>query len=92
MTALRLGQIGESVSILRYALTVSPSNLNLTAMVYILLTDALGRLGQDAEALDVCLEGRARFPENSELLRVETLVRFRLANAQATRANTEHYP
>jgi tetratricopeptide (TPR) repeat protein len=84
-TTLRLGQVAESVPILQRALTVLP-DLNITAITYALLIEALGRLGQKSEALDVCLEGRARFPDDNELLRGEAMMRLGLGDVQGGEA------
>jgi hypothetical protein len=46
---------------------------------YALLVEAHCRLRQPREALSVCVEGRARYPDDSELLLAEGLVRRDLA-------------
>jgi tetratricopeptide (TPR) repeat protein len=75
-TYLRVDRVAESVPPLQRAVAGLPAGAAfLTRTAYTLLVEAHCRLGQFPEALRVCLEGRARFPDDLELLLAEGVVR-----------------
>jgi Glycosyl transferase family 2/Tetratricopeptide repeat len=75
-TYLRLGRVAEAVPSLTRCLRTLPGELaHVVRIAYTLLVEAHCRLRQSKDALDVCLEGRARFPRDLELLFAEGLVR-----------------
>jgi tetratricopeptide (TPR) repeat protein len=75
-TYLRLGRVAQAVPSLTRCLRMLPGDLaHVLRTAYALLVEAHCRLRQPQEALDVCLEGRARFPADLELLFAEGLVR-----------------
>jgi tetratricopeptide (TPR) repeat protein len=65
---LDLGQVAEAVTFLRRSLERTPPGYSLLPRIYELLSWGLRRLGQTAEALAVCRQGRTRYPEDSGLL------------------------
>jgi tetratricopeptide (TPR) repeat protein len=85
-TTLRVGQVAESVPILQRSLAGLNPLLSITEVAYALLVEALSRLGQQAEALQICLEGRTRYPENNELLRGEAMMRLSLGDVKGGEA------
>ena len=74
-TVMRLGQLEASLPYLRHAIDkLSPSAAFMTRTAYALSIEALCRLRRSHEAIDICREGRARFPLDPQLLLAEGLV------------------
>ncbi len=67
-TTLDLGQTAEALPLLRRSLQRSAPGASIVRKLYVLLTQAHRQLGQRAEALAVCREGRSRCPDDAELL------------------------
>jgi tetratricopeptide (TPR) repeat protein len=86
-TNLRLGRVAEAVPSLTRCLRKLPDELaHLVRTAYALLVEAHCRLRQGQEALAVCLEGRARYPGDLELLFAEGLVRRDLGDLRGAEA------
>jgi tetratricopeptide (TPR) repeat protein len=79
-TLLRLEMVTEAIPVLRQAVAALNPALVITPIAYALLVEALARLGQHAAALELCLEGRARCPNDHELLRGEAMMRLSLGD------------
>jgi tetratricopeptide (TPR) repeat protein len=74
-TYLRLDRVAEAVLLLGRCLSRLPPELEvILRTTYALLVEAHCRLQQSWDALAICREGRARFPDDPELLRAEALV------------------
>jgi GT2 family glycosyltransferase/Flp pilus assembly protein TadD len=65
---LDLERTAEALPILQRSLERSGPNLSIVRKLYALITQAHQSLGQRAEALTVCAEGLARYPDDAELL------------------------
>jgi tetratricopeptide (TPR) repeat protein/glycosyltransferase involved in cell wall biosynthesis len=66
-----LGQLDKSVPLLRRSLERCGPGDSIVRKLYVLLTHAHRRLGQSREALAICRAGRARCPDDTELMFVE---------------------
>jgi pentatricopeptide repeat protein len=74
-TLLRVGQVAESLPLLRQSVASLPSgNAFVIQTAYALMLEGYCRLGRFAEALTFCREGRTRFPDNPELLLAEGVI------------------
>jgi tetratricopeptide (TPR) repeat protein len=74
-TVMRLGQLETSLPHLRQAIDKLPVTAAfLTRTAYALSIEALCRLKKSREAMEICREGRTRFPLDPELLLAEALV------------------
>jgi tetratricopeptide (TPR) repeat protein len=74
-TVVRLGQLEAALPYLRRAIDNLPASAAfLTQTAYALSIEALCRLMKNQEAIEVCREGRARFPQDTELLLAQGLV------------------
>jgi glycosyltransferase involved in cell wall biosynthesis/tetratricopeptide (TPR) repeat protein len=71
------GRLEEAIPLLARSLERSHPSDSIVRKLYALLAQSHGRLGQHAEALAVCREGRAVYPEDTELLFEEGLLRER---------------
>jgi tetratricopeptide (TPR) repeat protein len=69
-----VGQLPEALPLLRRSLELSQPGASIVRKLYVLLTQGNQQLGRKAEALQACREGRARFPEDAELLYEEALL------------------
>jgi tetratricopeptide (TPR) repeat protein len=81
-----LGRTSEAVPLFRRSIDRSQPRFSLTPITFGLLAQALRRVGRSAEALAACQEGRARYPDEPELLFQEGLLRHEageLAPAEA---------
>jgi hypothetical protein len=86
-TYLRLGLVAEAVPSLTCCLRTLPGELpHIVRTAYALLVEAHCRMRQGKDALDVCLQGRARFPADLELLFAEGLVRRDLGDRRGAEA------
>jgi hypothetical protein len=86
-TYLRLDLVGESVPPLSRCLQTLPAELAaVRRTAYTLLIEAYCRLRQGEPALAVCLEGRAQFPDDPELLFAEGLVRRNVGDRAGAQA------
>jgi GT2 family glycosyltransferase/tetratricopeptide (TPR) repeat protein len=65
---LDLERTADALPILRKSLERSGPNLSIVRKLYALIAQAHQALGQRAEALAVCGEGLARYPDDAELL------------------------
>lgn len=65
---LDLGRSAEAVAFLRQSLERVPASYSLRPRLYGLLTFGLYRLGQKAEALTMCRQGRAQHADDGDLL------------------------
>jgi tetratricopeptide (TPR) repeat protein len=65
---LDLGRLAEALVCLRRSLERSDKEASIVRKVYALLVQAHRKLGQPAEALAACREGRGHYPEDAELL------------------------
>jgi predicted Zn-dependent protease len=72
---LELGEPARAVPLLLRSLARSHVTSSFTRKLYSLLAQAHHHLGQNAEALAACREGRGHFPDNVELLFVEAQMR-----------------
>jgi tetratricopeptide (TPR) repeat protein len=87
-TTMRVGDLEGSLPLLRQAIDTLPAGADfLRRTAYGLMIEALCRLARHQEALARCLEGRARFPLESELLLAEGLVRRDLGDLVGARAS-----
>jgi glycosyltransferase involved in cell wall biosynthesis len=87
-TLLRLDQTEEAVTILERSIARfaygPPSNVFRTACA--LLVEGLGKLRRPADALLICTQARATFPDDPELLLAEGIFRLNLGDLAAARA------
>jgi glycosyltransferase involved in cell wall biosynthesis/Tfp pilus assembly protein PilF len=72
--ALTQGQTAEALRFLRSSLEHSQPGDTLVRKLYALLTRGHQQLGQQEEALTVCRGGRARYPDDAELLFWESVL------------------
>ena len=70
-----IGRLTEALPLLRRSLERSPPASSMIRKLFALLARVCRRLGQRQEALAYCREGRSRFPDDTELLFLEGLVR-----------------
>jgi GT2 family glycosyltransferase/tetratricopeptide (TPR) repeat protein len=68
---LQQGHAAEAVALLERARLLAPAEFSIIAKLHALLAHARLRLGQHAEALRACHEGRERRPADPELLFLE---------------------
>jgi Glycosyl transferase family 2/Tetratricopeptide repeat len=89
-TVMRLGQLKESLPYLRQAIDkLHPSAAFMTRTAYALSIEALCRLKRSQQAIEICREGRARFPLDPELLLAEGLVLRDLGDRASAVASLE---
>jgi tetratricopeptide (TPR) repeat protein len=86
-TLLRLDRVAEAVPPLSRSVRELPAGLgHIRRTAYALLVEAHCRLRQSREALAACLEGRAQFVDDPELLLAEGLVRRDLGDLRGALA------
>jgi glycosyltransferase involved in cell wall biosynthesis len=68
-----LGQVSEALPLLKRSLARSAPRDSIVRKLYALIAQGHRRLGQGAEALAACREGRAHYPDDAELLFQEGL-------------------
>jgi tetratricopeptide (TPR) repeat protein len=71
---LELNRVPESIAFLRASLDGSQPGDSIVKKLFALLAQAHHRLGQRNEALAACRAGRARYPEDPELLYLEGIL------------------
>jgi glycosyltransferase involved in cell wall biosynthesis/predicted Zn-dependent protease/predicted O-methyltransferase YrrM len=67
-----LGRPEEALAVLRHSLAAVPPDATIVRKLYALLVACHRKLGQQAEAVAACREGRGRYPEDAELLFLES--------------------
>src|SRR5262249_23071542 len=72
---LESGRTAESLPYMRKSLERSHPSDSIVRKLYALITEAHLRLGQKAEALTACRQGRKWYPDDVELLSKEALLR-----------------
>jgi glycosyltransferase involved in cell wall biosynthesis len=86
-TQLRLDQVSASIAPLTHSIERLPAgNSFLVQTAYALLIEALCRLGQTTESFRFVQEGRRRFPDNTELLLADGVVRRELGDLSGAEA------
>ncbi|MCS6852418.1 MAG: glycosyltransferase [Gemmataceae bacterium] len=85
-TLMGLKRPAEAIPYLRRSLELSPDTANYLTKLYVLIGQGYAMLGQKREALAVTQEGRARFPDDSELLFREAALRLELGDLPGAEA------
>lgn len=67
-TSLQLDRFDEAITLLRESLAYAPPGMSIVPKLYSLLANAYTQSRCPKEALEICTEGRRRFPEDLELL------------------------
>jgi GT2 family glycosyltransferase/tetratricopeptide (TPR) repeat protein len=72
--AQELGRHAEAIPLLRRSLEKSHPKDSIVRKLYALIAGCHRQLGQPAEALSACREGRVHYPDDAELLFVESIL------------------
>jgi tetratricopeptide (TPR) repeat protein len=76
MEYLDLDRAAEALPYLRRSLELSHPNDSIVRKLYAQFARCQGKLGQGRQALDACRMGRAFYPDDTELLFLESQVRY----------------